>query len=111
MGAAERVSTIRQIVMRVGAYKYMCENHDVRRRAYDVGRASSTLGCTMEGLQSSPVITDEPSPEHIIGWLNERHCRWREHVAALGDNELLEPRCRPEGEKKETRWIIGDDWV
>jgi len=98
--------TVQQIVGHVGACNYMYDNYAFGDRRMTWDEPAVALGCTMEELQSSPSIMDEPSPEHIIAWLNEGHRRLRQHISVLDDDDLSKPRRRPEGEMKETRWII-----
>jgi hypothetical protein len=46
--------------------------------------------------------------ETVVEWLREGHLRLRKHVEELDDVELLAPRRPPEGEMRETRWIIAN---
>ena len=86
---------IAAIVGHVGACKYAYDNHMF-------GDATMTW--------KDPVLQPQDHPaadvEATLAWLREGHQRLRSHVAALEDGELLEPRRRPEGGKKETRWLI-----
>ena len=44
----------------------------------------------------------------VIEWLTEGHRRLRDHVAALDDSDLIAPRWPPEGDPRETRWIVAN---
>ncbi len=46
------------------------------------------------------------SIEEMTAWLREAHGAFREHVAKLSDDQLLEPRRTHWGELRETRRII-----
>ncbi len=55
-----------------------------------------------------PKAPAEGAPrEEVIAWLRGAQKYWRGSVEALADDaELLEPRLSPQGEMRETRWII-----
>lgn len=99
--------SIRHIVGHVGACKYMYDNH-----AFGDGRLTwddpaGDLGVSMEDLQSR-TVDPEPPMDTVVEWLREGHRRLREHIAAMDDSELFAPRRQPEGEMRETRWIIAN---
>jgi uncharacterized damage-inducible protein DinB len=91
-GGARSIATI---VGHVGTCKYAYDNHMF-------GDATMTW--------DDPLVQPQDLPSRDIAgtieWLRESHRRLRSHVAALDDGGLLERRRRPEGGKKETRWLM-----
>jgi uncharacterized damage-inducible protein DinB len=98
--------SIRQIVGHIGACKFMYDNFAFGDATMSWTERAEDTGVTMEDLQSSPSLPSEPQRDAVIEWLREGQRCLREHVAALSDEQLREPRRRPEGGTKETRWII-----
>jgi len=101
------IRSIRQIVGHIGACKYMYDNHAFGDARMTWDDAAGELSVSMEDLQSR-ILEREPSMDRVIDWLREGHRRLREHVAAMADSELLAPRRPPEGEMRETRWIVAN---
>lgn len=99
--------SIRQIVGHIGACKYMYDNHAFGDARMTWDDAAGGLNVSMEDLQSRALDPELPM-DGVIEWLGEGHRRLRGHVAALDDSELLAPRHPPEGEARETRWIIAN---
>jgi DinB superfamily len=99
--------SIRQIVGHIGACKYMYDNYAFGDCRMTWEEPVSGLGVRMEDLQSRR-IDPEPPMHAVITWLREGHRRLREHVAELDDSELVKLRRPPEGETRETRWIIAN---
>jgi len=98
----------RQIIGHVGACKYVYDNQAFGDGLMTWADPAGGLGCSIEELQSGPDLAErEPAMPAVIDWLGAGHRLIREHVALLDDTELLKPRRRPEGEMKETRWLIG----
>jgi hypothetical protein len=99
--------SIRQIAGHIGACKHMYDNH-----AFGDGRMkwedpAADLDASLEDLQSRD-LDPEPPMVGVVAWLTEGHRRLRDHVAALDDSELTKLRQPPEGEMRETRWIIAN---
>ena len=99
--------SIRQIVAHIGACKYMYDNHGFGDGSMTWEDPAGDLGVSMEDLQSRQ-LDPEPPMAAVIEWLREGHRRLRDHVAALDDSELLAPRRPPEGDPRETRWIVAN---
>jgi uncharacterized damage-inducible protein DinB len=99
--------SVRQIVGHIGACKYMYNDFAFGDALMTWTDTSGAIGVSMEDLQSATTLTKEPSRDAIVGWLREAQRLLRENLSALGDGDLREPRRRPEGGTKETRWIIG----
>jgi len=98
--------SVRQIVGHVGACKYMYDDFafgDARMKWED---PANELGVTMEELQSSLRLANEPPKVAVFEWLREGQRRLRENLASLSDDDLAAPTRRPEGGTKEMRWII-----
>jgi uncharacterized damage-inducible protein DinB len=101
------VRSIRQIIGHIGACKYMYDNHAFGNGSMTWEDPAGDLGVTMEDLQSR-TLAREPPMREIIEWLRNGHRRLRGHVAELDDSELVLPRRPPEGQPRETRWIIAN---
>jgi uncharacterized damage-inducible protein DinB len=99
--------SIRQIIGHVGACKFMYDNFAFGDATMTWNYPAAAIGVSMEELQSAPALPNEPSRNAVLNWLREGHQRWRENVGSLSDRDLLEPRPRPEGGRRKTRWIIG----
>jgi hypothetical protein len=99
--------SIRQIVGHIGACKYMYDNHAFEDGGMTWEDPAGELGVSMEDLQSRRLEPETPM-KAVLEWLGERHRRLREHVGALDDSELLVRRRPPEGDSRETRWIIAN---
>jgi hypothetical protein len=87
--------SIAGIIGHVGACKYVYDNHMF-------GDTTMTWSDPLVAPQDRPTADARATLE----WLREGHQRFREHVAALDDSELLKLRRRPEGGSRETRWLI-----
>jgi uncharacterized damage-inducible protein DinB len=88
--------SIFDIVLHVGACKFVYENH-----AFGDG--------SMRWDRPGTVPTIEPGtpPGEIIDWLRAGQRALKDSVAALSDDsELLRPRLANWGEKHETRWLV-----
>ncbi len=48
----------------------------------------------------------QPPHDEVLSWLRDAHQQLREHIAALYDDDLMQPRRANWGELKETRWLI-----
>jgi hypothetical protein len=99
--------SIRQIVGHIGACKYMYANYAFEDRSMTWEDPAGDLGVSIEDLQSRQ-LDPEPPMVAVIEWLTEGHRRLRDHVAALDDSDLIAPRWRPEGDPRETRWIVAN---
>ncbi|TMB65987.1 MAG: DinB family protein [Chloroflexi bacterium] len=99
--------SIRQIIGHVGACKYMYDNHAFGNGSMTWEDPAGDLGVSMEDLQSRTLALEPPMKE-ITEWLGSGHHRLRGHVAELDDAELVVARRPPEGESRETRWIIAN---
>jgi len=101
------VRSIRQIIGHIGACKYMYDDHAFGDGSMTWEDPAGDLGVSMEDLQSR-TLAREPPMREITQWLRNGHCRLRGHLAELDDTELGVPRRPPEGEPRETRWIIAN---
>jgi hypothetical protein len=99
--------SIRHIVGHVGACKYMYDDHAFGDGQMIWDDPAADLGVSMEDLQSR-ILEREPPMDRLLEWLHEGHRRLREHVATLDDSDLPVLRRPPEGEMRETRWIIAN---
>jgi hypothetical protein len=99
--------SIRQIVGHIGACKYMYDNHAFGDARMTWDDPAGDLRVSMEDLQSRR-LDPEPPMEGVLEWLNEGHRSLRQHIAVLDDAELSKRRQPPEGERRETRWIIAN---
>lgn len=88
--------SICDIVIHVGACKYMYGDHAFGSASLDWADALVDPW----GPQA------QPSKDEVLAWLSEGQRRFREQVAALRDDDLLQPRRANWGEMKETRWLI-----
>ena len=101
------VRSIRQIIGHIGACKYMYDNHAFGDGGMTWDDPAAELRVSMRDLQSRK-LDPEPPMGAVVDWLKEGHRRLREHVADLDDSELVVPRQPPEGDRRETRWIIAN---
>ncbi len=101
------VRSVRPIVGHIGACKYRYDNHGFADGRMTWDDPAGDVGVSMEDLQSRR-LEPEPPMKAVVEWLGEGHRRLREHVAALDDSELLVRRRPPEGNSRETRWIIAN---
>ena len=99
--------SIRQIVGHIGACKYMYGNHAFGDGTMTWEDLAGGLGASMEDLQSR-TLDPEPAMDAVIEWLGEGHRRLRGHIAELYDSDLVALRRPPEGEPRETPWIIAN---
>jgi uncharacterized damage-inducible protein DinB len=53
-----------------------------------------------------PWEADVAPRDGTVAWLRATHDRLMEHVAALGDDDLVAPRQTNWGELRETRWLL-----
>lgn len=89
--------SILTLIEELGACKYVYDSQSFGDGSIDWNRP-----------ESMPVLPPETQPEAVLDWLREGHRRLRGHVAALEDDaELLRLRLSPQGDMRETRWIIG----
>ena len=86
--------SIQFIVEHIGLCKIMYENH-----AFGDGN----LRWDDRLLEDESVLSTIPS---AIEWLRSCNSAWRRSVAALTDDDLLQPRRTNWGEEMETRWIM-----
>jgi DinB family protein len=89
------VRTIESIVLHVGRCKVMYDEY-----AFGPGR----LSCGEPAVQ--PWARGEAPFDETIGWLEEVHGRFVDHVRALRDEDLATPGPTNWGELRETRWLI-----
>lgn len=89
------VRTVESVALHVGTCKVMYDEY-----AFGPGR----LRWDDPGLRPWP--EGEAPMVETIAWLKEAHVRFVDHVRALSDHELAEPRQSNWGEAKETRWLI-----
>ena len=71
-------AAIRQIVGHVGACKYMYDDFAFGEAGMMWEDPASELGVTMEELQSSPRLANEPPKVAVLEWLTEGQRRLRE---------------------------------
>jgi hypothetical protein len=87
--------TIESMVLHLGACKIMYDD-------YAFGSGTKQWGTPeVEGW----IDTDAPMAE-AIAWLRDAHRPFRDHVAALTDDDLDRPRMTNWGEERPTRWIV-----
>jgi uncharacterized damage-inducible protein DinB len=89
------IRTIGSVALHVGTCKVMYDE-------YAFGPAR--LRWDDPSLQ--PWTEDEAPMAETIAWLRDVHARLVDHVRALRDDDLGEPRMANWGEVKETRWLI-----
>lgn len=86
---------IRDIAVHVGACKVMYGDHAFGRASLD-----------WTDPQVNPWPDAAPGKAEVLTWLSEAQGQLRAHVAALHDDEFMQPRRANWGEWKETRWLI-----
>ena len=89
------VRTIESIALHVGSCKVMYDE-------YAFGQGQLFWG----DQDVQPWPRGEAPFEEAIGWLEDVHGRFVEHVRALRDEDLATPRPTNWGEFRETRWLI-----
>ena len=89
------VRTIESMVLHVGACKIMYDD-------YAFGSGTKQWGTPeVEGWVDSAAPMTE-----AVDWLREAHRSFKEHVAALADDDLDQARMTNWGELRPTRWIV-----
>ena len=86
---------IGDIVWHVGGAKYMYDNH-----------AFGDARMTWDNPFLAPPPDQQATMIEAIQWMREGHRRLREHIAALGEDDLSRRRLTHWGELRETRWIV-----
>jgi hypothetical protein len=89
------VRTIESIALHVGSCKVMYDEY-----AFGPGHLS------WGDAEVQPWPPGEASFDETIGWLEDVHGRFVEHVRALRDEDLATLRPTNWGELRETRWLI-----
>ena len=89
------VRTIESIALHVGSCKVMYDEY-----AFGPGHLS------WGDPEVQPWPPGEAPFEATIGWLQDVHGRFVEHVRVLGDDDLAAPRSTNWGELRQTRWLI-----
>jgi uncharacterized damage-inducible protein DinB len=87
--------SIRDIVMHVGACKYVYDNY-----AFGDG----TL--TWESKLANPWPGSEPHMSEVLDWVRAGHRRLRHHIEALDDEGLAVERKANWGKSYPTRWLV-----
>ena len=87
--------SIFDIVRHVGECYYVYDNH-----------AFGDASMRWDRLGTVPSVDHEAPRGVVLDWLREGRRRFREHVAALSDDDLSQPSRVNWGEMKELRWII-----
>jgi uncharacterized damage-inducible protein DinB len=87
--------TIESIAVHVGGCKVMYPEY-----AFGAGRL------TWESREVKPWPDGGAPMRETLEWLRQTHAALMEHVSALTDEDLLEPRRANWGEDRETRWLL-----
>jgi hypothetical protein len=87
--------TIESIVLHVGSCKIMYDEY-----AFGPGRLH------WGDAELVPWSEGEAPKREAVAWLTRAHDTLLEHVRALGDAELSQPRTANWGEERETRWLL-----
>ena len=87
--------TIESIALHVGSCTVMYDDY-----AFGPGRRS------WSDPEVQPWAVGAAPFQETVGWLEEAHGRFVEHVRMLRDEDLATPRLTNWGERRETRWLI-----
>ena len=87
--------SIFDIVRHVGECYYVYDNHAL---------GDGTMNWDQPG--TVPTVENETSTRAVLDWLREGHHRFRDHVAALTDEDLARPGRVNWHEMKDLQWII-----
>jgi uncharacterized damage-inducible protein DinB len=87
--------SIRDIVLHIGACKYVYDNH-----------AFGDAALSWDSKLVNPWPDTEPHMTEVVEWLQGGHRRLRHHIADLVDEDLEVPRRASWGQDYPTRWLI-----
>ena len=88
--------TVLSLVEDIGICKYVYASQAFEDRSVHWDKPASVPGLKVDS-----------SHEEVISWLRAAQEHWRSCVEALADDtELLRMRLSPQGNERETRWII-----
>lgn len=98
--------SIRTLVVHAVGSAIQNDDHAFGPGARDWTAPMGNLGLTIDELQSPGPQRNEPAMEQVLDWARASHQGFRDHLAALHDDDLSLERENYDGRRWPVRWFV-----